>query len=98
MREMRESPQLGSLRLLVRFIILSALLSAGAAALCVLTAALAGRLSPGPAVWAAALAVPAAFGALTALLAGAVFQPPVPTAPGQLPDHHRRGSVRPAAR
>ena len=42
MREMRESPQLGSLRLLVRFIILSALLSAGAAALCVLTAALAG--------------------------------------------------------
>ena len=73
MREMRESPQLGSLRLLVRFIILSALLSAGAAALCVLTAALAGRLSPGPAVWAAALAVPAAFGAVTALLAGRYF-------------------------
>lgn len=73
MREMRESPQLGSLRLLVRFTILSALLSAGAAALCVLTAALAGRLSPGPAVWAAALAVPAAFGAVTALLAGRYF-------------------------
>ena len=73
MREMRESPQLGSLRLLVRFIILSALLSAGAAALCVLTAALAGVLSPGPAVWAAALAVPAAFGAVTALLAGRYF-------------------------
>ena len=61
MREMRESPQLGSLRLLVRFIILSALLSAGAAALCVLTAALEGQLRPGTAVWATTRGVSTGF-------------------------------------